>query len=55
MKTYYFSFKNSDERISTHSAYDYEEAVSFFAALKKLSEDVFLKLYDVSVLDPVVA
>ena len=55
MKTYYFSFRNSDERILTHKANDYEEAVSFFSSLKKLSEDVFLKLYDVDVLKSVTA
>lgn len=50
MKTYYFSFRNSEERILTHRAHDYEEAVSFFSSMKKLSEDVFLKLYDVDIL-----
>ena len=55
MRTYYFSFKNSEERISTHKANDFEEAVSFFATMKKLSEDVFLKLYDVDVLESVAA
>jgi hypothetical protein len=53
MKTYYFSFKNSEERISTYKANDYEEAVSFFASQKRLSEDVFLRLYDVDILESV--
>ena len=55
MRTYFFTFKNSDERINSHKARDFEEAVSFFAGLKKLNEDIFLKLYDVDVVESVTA
>jgi len=51
MKSFFFTFRNNEEKISTCKANNYEEAVEFFAALKKLSSEVFLKLYEVSELE----
>lgn len=51
MKTFFFTFRNNEEKISTCKAKGYEEAVEFFATLKKLNVDIFLKLYDVSELE----
>lgn len=46
-KTFYFSYKNSEEKISLTKANDYDTAIEFFAKMKNLDLDVFLKLYDV--------
>ena len=47
MATYYFTNKNSDESISVHDAKTLQEAIEFFAGVKKLDIETFLEIYDV--------
>lgn len=45
MKTYTFRFKDSTEIISKKQLPSYDDAVVYFAKLKKLSIDSFLELF----------
>jgi hypothetical protein len=48
MKKFVFTNKGSDEVIGlTDSQEELQEAIEFFAEIKKLPVDEFLKLYDV--------
>ena len=51
-KKFKFTTKTSKEAIATIEAETSQEALSFFAKTKKMSEDAFLEIFNVSEVEP---
>lgn len=47
MKTYYLALKHSSEKIHSVKALNIEEAISYFAERKSLSQNHLLEIYTI--------